>query len=292
MYFCTSRFLAQVVLCLVLAEAAHGQTGYQYIPVDFPGALSTQVFGIDARGNVVGQHSVSPPGGPVAVVYRGFVRLSDGTYRTLDDPANHVQGSANGLSDSGVVVGTYSNDGFKSFIFSKGQFQTFGIGDDETLVTGISTDNQIVGTVTPESIGFYRSASGAINKLPTIGGENIQPAAVNRRGVIVGSYYTQTATQEKGFILPPGGTAQLVLYPGSSSTWLTGISDQGTIAGYASSAPENSNGFILRNGSFEMLAFPGSAQTRTGGINASGVVAGSYFDANSVVHGFIAVPLN
>jgi hypothetical protein len=292
MRFSTSRFLAQVILCLALAGQARSQSGYLYIPVDFPGALSTQAFGIDSRGDVVGQYSVSTPGGPVPLVYRGFVRFSNGTYRTLDDPANHAQGSANGISDSGVVVGTYSNAGFKSFVFSGNQFNTFGVDGYETLLAGISSDNQMVGTLTPQSVGFYRSATGAISKLPVIAGENIQPAAVNLQGVIVGSYYTQIGTQKEGFILPPGGTAKTVVYPGSTNTWLTGINNQGTIAGYASLLTGNSEGFVMRDASLEVLSFPGSSQTRTGGINRSGVVVGTYFDAMNMAHGFIATPLD
>ena len=199
-----------------------------------------------------------------------------GTYRTLDDPANHAQGrpTESAIRSGG---GDILQRRLQIVCLSGNQFNTFGVDGYETLLAGISSDNQMVGTLTPQSVGFYRSATGAISKLPVIAGENIQPAAVNLQGVIVGSYYTHIGTQKEGFILPAGGTAQAVVYPGSTNTWLTGINDQGTIAGYASLPTGNSEGFVMRDASLEVLSFPGSSQTRTGGINRSGVVCRDVF---------------
>jgi uncharacterized membrane protein len=76
------------------------QTGYKKIA--FPGAAATQAFGINNLGQIVGYYF-----GAGGRRY-GFIRLSDGTYRTLPaPPGTLVDPIAQDIDDQGRIVGIY-----------------------------------------------------------------------------------------------------------------------------------------------------------------------------------------
>jgi probable HAF family extracellular repeat protein len=122
---------------------------YTYITIDDPSANAgtTEVWGINAAGQIVGQYT------DASNHVHGFL-YSNGTYTTLDDPV--ATGTiALGINNMGQIVGQYfdaSNHGH-GFLYSNGAYTTL---DDpagfDTLAQSINDTGQIVGS--------YNSASG------------------------------------------------------------------------------------------------------------------------------------
>src|SRR5712691_9356917 len=107
---------------------------------DFPGALSTDAFGINASAQIVGQYLVVG-GGP----FHGFLR-SGGIFSTLDFPGS-TSTTASGINDSGLVVGSSGFGGAThGFLLDRGIFTALDFpGSSATLASGINDSGQVVG---------------------------------------------------------------------------------------------------------------------------------------------------
>src|SRR2546426_1640139 len=88
-----------------------------FTTIDFPGATSTQTWGINPRGDIVGFY-VS------AGVTHGFL-LSGGVFTTIDFPGATLN-IANGINPRGDIVGSYVGAGgvTHGFLLSGGSFTT------------------------------------------------------------------------------------------------------------------------------------------------------------------------
>ena len=173
----------------------------------------------------------------------------------------------------------------------------YGIRDYSDISAGY-----IVGTGTSsakgEVVSFYgyMDANASFNVVPINSSIIIQPdvqdifvQGINFSGTIVGDYYTSMGLSH-GFILPTGGgsTTGGVNYdfPGASGggdTWITGINNSGTIAGFYTNSWDLEHGFY----DGKSYDFPGAASTFVQGINDSNTIAGYYYiNGESSFHGF------
>ncbi|KAB1070601.1 hypothetical protein [Methylobacterium soli] len=112
-------------------------------------------------------------------------------------------------------------------------------------------------------------------------------AGENDSGTIVGNYLTSTYAGE-GFINANGVTMP-VSFPGSSSTIISGINEDGTIFGSYSLKTDpqgNTHGFVNVGGTFSTVDVPSATSTRLQGVTG-GVEFGSYTDASQHTHGFL-----
>jgi uncharacterized membrane protein len=97
-----------------------------YTTLDVPGSTWTQAYGINASGQIVGWYDYG----------NGFL-LDQGTYTTLDAP------NANGINDSGQIVGAYYPT---SFLLDHGSYTTIDVPVlPFTSANGINASGQIVG---------------------------------------------------------------------------------------------------------------------------------------------------
>ena len=103
----------------------------------------------------------------------------------------------------------------------------------------------------------------------------------------MGSQYT-VGNGDNGFVYSDGTFSPLDL-PGSTSTDLRGISNNGQIVGIASGGQScgTSCAFLYSGGNFTILHVPGSSYTSASGVNNQGMVVGSYQDASNQSHGYI-----
>jgi hypothetical protein len=86
---------------------------------------------------------------------------------------------------------------------------------------------------------------------------------------------------------PDSYTFTTIAYPGSSSTFASGIDVAGRIVGYYVDGGVT-HGFVLSNGSYSAIDFPGANWTAAFGVNNSGLIVGSYGpDAENGRHGFL-----
>ncbi len=113
-----------------------------FTTIDFPGASSTSAFGINPRGDIVGQYDDS------AGVTHGFL-LSGGEFTSIDFPGASST-DADGINPRGDIVGRYRDVGgtFHGFLLlNEGiTYITFDPpGATETFAAGINDSGEIVG---------------------------------------------------------------------------------------------------------------------------------------------------
>jgi len=116
------------------------------------------------------------------------------------------------------------------------------------------------------------------------GGANIQPAAINNSGQIVG-YYVDSAGTPHGFLRATDGTITTIDVPGATATIAASISNTGWIVGsYANSGTTVgeivgqtvNHGFTLSPDGKTLTTFdvPGASTTVPIAVNSSGLVVG------------------
>jgi hypothetical protein len=290
-----TRFFQIALVAIGSIGSASAQQSYTFTTFDYPAAAVTNINAIDSSGNVVGHATLSQNGSLHGV---GFLRLASGKVVTLTDPKSVQSTYANGISDTGAIVGGYTNgnnQGYGFYLSKTTGYLTVNKGTN-TELTGISTNGLIVGRYTSGNImGFVQTAAGKFQVLPDLNGLPVEPLGINSSDVIVGGDEVSilAGITTDGFILEPGGTYQIVDYPGAFITTLNGINNTGVAVGtYTKSVNgmAEGGGFIYSQGVFTDFSYQGST-TYPNGINADGAIVGTYYDANSRAHGFIATPM-
>lgn len=306
-------------LSLQAAEAA-------YVVSDFalPGSTHTSLWGINDRGEVVGDSDAT--GG-------GFL-ISGGHVTRLTGPQGALGTSANGITSSGVVAGTWWDSSTahevtyfvtdpvtgqqtqvtstaynsKGFLFGPTGYQVFSapfIGATSTMVRAISSNGRFVS-------GTYESAMGQssfvwdrtadlftdMGSVPSLAGTSptsvgpLVVAGVNSSGQVVG---TGGFNERRGFIYGlTTNQATTFTSPGTSRTAPRGINDDGLLTGWAAPLGESaSRAFVGTPDQVEWLSMPGNPSISVSigqGINAYGQVVGNWTDENGVERAFIASP--
>jgi pimeloyl-ACP methyl ester carboxylesterase len=177
--------------------------------------------------------------------------------------------SATGLNNSGQLIA-----GNSLYSLTAGYLgPVFYPGSQATWPTAMSNDGQIV--------GVYWDANGGSYAFLLSGGQYTTlsiptPSGINNSGDIVGSFYDPNTNQEHGFLYS-GGVSTTLDYPGSTSTFVTGINDMDQIVGYYDSNGSQ-HGFLISSGQFTTIDFPGKFRTLIYGINNLGQMVGGYED--------------
>ncbi len=218
--------------------------------VNFPGAVSTQVTGINASGDVSGIYVDG------AGVNHGFTRIG-GTFTTVDNPASTVFNQALGINNSKETVGYYA----PTITGSPGDVSYSQSGAVFTIISGLPTNfnNQAVGInslAPPEIVGFYQPDAGlttsfgyldnggAITTIDPFGSTFTQALGVNDLGEIVGFYVDPNTGAQHGYI-DDNGVFTSFDPPNSGMTTINGINDKGDIVGfYTNNTTDTVDGFV------------------------------------------------
>lgn len=213
-------------------------------------------------------------------------------FSVIDDPSAASSTDANGVNDSGVIVGTYADSTNHShgFIDNRGVFTTLDVsGATNTLPFSVNNGGTIVGVtnVNNQQLGFI-DANGTITtyKVPVSGSAYTALTGINNNGEIVGSYFLPDNYQ-RGFILN-NGTVTSFDAPASRDTTPAGVNDQGVIVGSYLDTSLAQHGFIYSNGTITTLDFPDETRMSPTGIDNAGDIVGSYSTIPSgLTHGFL-----
>jgi len=257
------------LLVSVLGAVAQGPAGYTYSTVNYPGAILTQIHGINSAGWIAGQYtdsagnthgftqisgtfySIDFPGAELTEVQsinstrglagtyvdsqgltHGFVEIN-GTLTTLDVPGA-FRTQAYGMNDSGMVVGGYSDaTGQHGFSYNGITYTTLNLGTKNfTVATAINNAGQIIGyygSKDGSTVGFL-SSNGKITNITTSNAVT-EPLGINANGLIVG--ITGTETQFMSFMFQNGRFLQTHLkVPSSFITQAEDVDDSGEIVGW------------------------------------------------------------
>lgn len=297
----------------ILVEA---QGAYDYETFSYPGSTFDQVFGINDRGEVVGNASIDPDRIP-------YVWDSKtGTFTNVTPIAGYDTTVLIGTADNGVLVGSVIDGALVSglIIDQRGTSTVFDHPDavSFTQARGVNTNGLVVGfrddpndRFAPENGFIYDSKKGTFTDIvPSI---FTLAQGINARGDVVGHAIFNDAFgvpdpcgssntfRRRGWLRTKDGAVTFFSVNGGQTS-PRGITDSGTIAGFVFDLSTfQTKGFVVKlDGSqcqmisiadADLLDVPesGDFDTFVSGINNSGDVAGGYFDGTTFV-GAIARP--
>jgi hypothetical protein len=298
---------------------AQAQGAYDFESFNYPGSTFDQVFGINERGDAVGNGSIFPNG--VAYVYD----TKKGEFINVTPVVGFDQTAVLGISDNGTLVGSVTvlgadpsldkesgliidQDGV-STVFDHPDALSFtqarGV-NNAGLVTGFRDDPD--DQFAPENGFIYDSRTDTFTDIvPSL---FTLAQGINSRGDVVGSAVFFNAddpcppstggTVRYGWLRTADGTVTYFDVNGDRTS-ARGITDSGTIAGFVlDSASGSTKGFVAElDGSQcqsitiadeDLLQFPGADGTVVGGIKNSGEVVGTYDFGPGTGFGFIGRP--
>jgi len=297
------------------------QADYDFQLIEYPGSTLDQVFGINNRGDVVGNGSVDPDGIPY--VYD----TKKGGFTNVTPVAGFDQTSVLGISDKGVLVGSvrifdpdppYDDVEVSGLIIDqKGASTVFDHPDavSFTQARGVNNKGLVSGyrdTPTGDLTGFiYDPKTGTFTDIDTAPSIQTIAHGINSKGDVVGSAIffpaddpcppssDPTGTVRYGWLRTTDGNVTYFDVNGGRTS-ARGITDSGTIAGFVTETVNfTTKGFVVElDGSqcqsvaiaaSDLLVFPGFDGLWPEGITNSGVIVGSVEDDTNS-HGFIATP--
>jgi hypothetical protein len=253
--------------------AGHPNKGYALVPPfaqrdflneNFPGAVQTQVTGINDRGVTVGfwstQNTASMSNNNFGFYWQNgrFHTVNFPTGDNASPPVNQLLG----VNDSDIAVGFYTN----------------GQGSNRGYEYNIRT-RQFTRVSVPGA------ASG-------VNGPSLTAAGINNNGDVAG-FYNKTSSQVDAFLKLRFGRFITLAYPGASMTQAFGVNDSDEVVGaYTVGTGNNAvtHGFVWRGGKFGAINIPGGSSTTVNGINDENDLVGFYTDAKGNTDGFLALP--
>ena len=249
--------------------------------IDFPGAASTQAWGINRRGDIVGLY-VS-----VDNAQHGFL-LSGDKFTAIDFPGASLT-NVFGINPQGDIVGTYATATNPTvthgFVLSGGRFTTIDFPDATyTGPAGITSRGDVQGLYTLAgvnhgfllkgddfyTIDFPGSTSGGVN-------------GFNEREDMVGNYSSAGVTH--GYLLRNGSFTSID-YPGATFTGAYGINQRGEVVGRYRDAAGATHAYLLSAGQFTVFDFPGATLTAGNAISDRGDIVGRY-TLNGINHAYL-----
>jgi probable HAF family extracellular repeat protein len=284
-----NKLFSMMSICsmLLLATASGGERSFTFTSVDFPAAVATTAFGINAGGEVVGSYR------DVTGKTHGFL-LSGGNFSSIDFPGA-VATDARGINPQGDIVGTYVNTlglpggGLHGYLLRQGVFTTVDFpGHLNTILQRITPSGKILGCYhDTDTMGtmFGFVVSGA--DFSAIGVPASMHNGESQNGRTIAGLYTDMMTgRTRGYLLEDGNFNPFDV-PGSTFTAAWDINPGSETVGIYRDSTGKFLGFLLSNGSFASINFPAATATRAFGINPGGDIVGSYVDSNGNTHGFL-----
>ncbi len=269
--------------------------------IDYPGAQSTQLTGINRAGVIVG---ITDDGKGAT---QGFL-YTRGTFQAVPlppVPAGQPTCQLGGINEAGCIVGSRidEHNGVRAFVLTpSGSGGTYTWADlalpiagaTKSNANGINEAGDIVGAYA-EGGGWYgfvlHPGGGAASfTAPHPGTKWTSGLAINNSGAIVGVSWNEDAAahlEAHGFLFS-GGTFTPLDYPGATWVCPTGINAAGDIVGGYWVAEWLWHGFLWHAGQFTPFDLPGALYTDPRGINDAGSIVGTYMDTQSRLHGFLS----
>ena len=178
-------------------------SGGTYTTLNPPGSVSTIAEDINNKGQIVGSYYTSGSNH----LTHGFIRLSDGSYLTYDDPyagmsTLHNGTEIRGVNDALAIVGDYYDGlNFRHGFFIQGLFHLTlddpFAGAGGTQAGGINNQGQIVGEYSDAAghhHGFLYSGGIYITLDDPLGANGTVATGINDAGQIVGTYTDASGT--------------------------------------------------------------------------------------------------
>lgn len=271
--------------------AAADERPLVFTTIDFPDAVATTAFGINAQGEVVGSYLDS------SNKTHGFVRIGE-LFRSVDFPGAAFT-QARGISPEGEIVGSYRLPGeptvnFHGYLLTRGgEFRRVDFpGHTSTIAQRIGPDGTILGCYhDTDQMGTMHGIAVRDDEftefdMPT----SMHNGATPNGKTIVGLYTDMDSGRGRAYLLRNG---DFVPFDVPDSTFTAGwdINPGRRAVGVYQDAAGRFHGFTVdRHWRFTTIDHPGATATRTFGINPRGDVVGHYVDTANRTHGYVASP--
>jgi probable HAF family extracellular repeat protein len=208
--------------------------GESVCQLDYPGATTTEILGINNLGQMVGLFTT-------LTATSGF-SYDRGTFSPpLTYPGAGNLTIPNGINDRGEIVGVYQDaaPGEHSFLYKAGNYGTLVYpGATETGAQDINNSGQVVGDfpdpkgthgfVYLENVGVF---TPPLDNPPST---EIALRGVNNGGQIIGGYFDAVGHEHP--FLYMASSLNPILIPGAISASAIGVNDRGQVVGNIQSA--------------------------------------------------------
>ena len=278
--------LASVVAIILLPESVGAVP--QFVSIDYPGAMTTEVYKIANNGDAIGTYIDSE------FRFHGF-RWSEGQLTSIDIP-DAIGTSAFGINDRGDIVGAYgAGNRNHGFVLSGSSVTTLDVPNARhTLAYAINSRGEVFGAYVDQDGAFqgFIYDRGSFRTISIPGAFNTFVYGGNARGDFAGSYIGPNGPHSftsYGFV---GSGDSITTINLGALTEVSDISDNGIIVGDYVDDPFSSavHGFIMTSDGVVVHDFPGAFRTFVKGINNDGWAVGIYVDSQNHRHGFISTP--
>jgi probable HAF family extracellular repeat protein len=262
-----------------------------FTTIDVPGAMNTNILGINNVGQMVGYYAETTNGPPT-----GFL-LSDGNFTFFNYPGGDST-LAFGINDSGLICGTAyigQNTGAVGFKYRGTTFHTIRVHNKRyTIVNGINNFGAVVGGDGDfgGNQGFELLGAKFRNVTPPGSYTLVYATGANNVGQVVG--WTSGGVGSNNGFSYKGGNFRTINVPGANDlTEAWGVNDGGVIVGsYEGCSPCAFHGFVRARGRYVSLDYPGATATFAMGINNAGQIVGFYTFDYQTYHGFVTSPIS
>lgn len=285
-----------VLLALSLAVSSPCAAQYSFTTVDYPGAATTRLIGLNDHGEMVGHYIFA--GQP-----RHAFKYSHGTFEALDPTGvlGTHESAANQINNRGDITGWYTDaPGTRhGYVLRDGVVITIDYpGSTYTQVNGISDTGIVIGHFRDAAQVFHGFVleGGVFRQVDAPGALNTFPYYLNARGDLAGDYNERAGEVGHGFVLTNDGAWISFDAPGAppNSTLAIGINDHRQILGYYRQSNGQLRPFVvslddvLSPDGYSFVELPGRGATPET-QNNSGVFVG-FFTDDTGTHGLIADP--
>jgi hypothetical protein len=282
----TVLVVAAIILLPGLLQAESGVTAYKVEQLNPSGATSTYASALNKTSIVVGNFTNS------SGATEGF-SLKKGVYTTLVVPGSNNFTRANGINDTGVIVGdffTSSDNAYHGFIYKKNKFTQYDVqlGTVSTSIWSINNAGNFAGSIgsngNPNQA--FINIGGNVTEFYGSGSLSSYAYAINNSNGVAGDYY-DSSNNPHCFYRSASGAVSLINVPNAYLTACFGLNDTGVISGFYVD-PTGVHAFLDAAGVFTELPFYIAT-----GINNAGSLLGFYNGPggpNGVQYGLLAIP--
>lgn len=252
---------------------------FKFTTVDVPGALSTELGGVNNSGVIVGQYE------DTSGAFHGFM-LNGKKLTTINDP-NGTHTVCVGINANGpmTIVGYYTNPISEEpvgFLYKNGKFTDIPGPSGAVLseAYGINDAGDVVGWfLDSKGIHGFLLKGKAYTTLDAPNADSTYGTGINDKGVIV--LYAPNSNGGATAWLHNGKIYNSINVPGAVASEPSGINTAGdVIYSWQGSVGGPYHAALLLGSKYHKFDFPMSAQTFGGGINDHQLVTGSYQTQN------------
>lgn len=270
-----TRLFCGACLAALTAGVASAATLIPVVAV--PGAVRTNVFGINDHNVVVGDYTDSDG------IEHGFFGPLDGSgYTTFDYGSSALGTEARGIDKAGNIAGFAPDEsgaiGPEFLRLANGTF--VAIEKDGVQLEGIaqglgrhieSVGDYVSDPETNAKLGYLAKRGVYKNDVTlSVPATTVRPRAM--AGNTIAGWFDDDAGSH-GFILK-GGVTQVIDVDDSGTTTLEGYNHKGVASGQVVDADTNNHAFVMdKHGTVTFIDVPGSTEQQAWGINSKGLVA-------------------